>query len=110
MGFNGELADTGWIQLPSSLSGWGIQYRVRNGVCFVLVNGLDTIPDSATPTVLTSSPLPAAYRPPTGARAGAYFGGFPGILTVTAAGHVEVVQQTGASRGSAAAVLSYPVD
>lgn len=107
--FDGGQADTGWIELASSLAGWGVQYRVRNGVCTVLVNGTDTIPD-ATVTTLTSAQLPAAYRPPTLARVGGYFGGFPGVITVDTGGDVSCLHQSGSPRGSVAAVLSYPVD
>jgi hypothetical protein len=109
MGFNGDQADTGWITLPSDVDDWGIQYRVRNGVCTVLVDG-GYASTSGTDHTISNANLPAAYRPPANARVGGYFEGHPGVVSVHPGGSVAAIQQSGAGRSSVAAVLSYPVD
>lgn len=105
------FADTGWITLPSVLTGGGVYYRVTRGVVYIVIDGVVTTVSGTVLTVSTSS-LPVALRPvnPAGQlRAGGYFGGFPGTITVDNTGTVTAVQNSGANRATVAGSLSYPV-
>ena len=101
--------DTDWTVLASSLTGWGIKYRRRGFMLTVLVDGGFTSADGTTYALSTAN-LPTALRPPTTARAGGYFGGYPGSVWVGTDGSVGAQQQSGASRGSVAATITYAID
>lgn len=112
--FNAVLAelraariDGGWQVLASSVGDYGIKYRIKGGYVTVRVDGSYTTTSGTTHTLSTAN-LPAEARPDNSSRSGGYFGGHPGTVTVTAAGAVEAIQQSGANRGSVAAILVYP--
>lgn len=113
--FNAVLAelraartDGGWQTLASDVTGgYGIKYRIKGGYVTVRVDGSYTTTSGTTHTLSTAN-LPPEARPDTSSRSGGYFGGHPGTVTVTAAGAVEAIQQSGANRGSVAATLVYP--
>lgn len=102
-------SDTGWVTLPSIVGGaWGIQYRCIDNVVTVIVDG-SFASTSGTSDVISTSNLPSQYRPPTIARTGAYFSGYPGTLSITANGVVTALQQSGAGRASISATMTYVV-
>lgn len=103
-----EWGDTDWIVLPSVVAGsWGIKYRRKSGFVSVVVDGTFTSTSSTSHTI-SSSALPAAFRPPTFVRTGGYFGAHPGTVSIGTDGVITAIQQSGASRGSVAAHFCYP--
>ena len=101
-------AGNGWTNFASSVTGTN-KYQVINGVVYVWVDGSFST-TSGTVYNLSTAPLPVGYRP-SGAsvRTGAYFGGWPGTLTVGPDGVVSCIQNSGATRASVSGMVIYPL-
>jgi hypothetical protein len=110
-GTNWVARDGAWTNLTKAavMTSGTLRYRVKSGMVTVQVDGSATIADGATAT-LTASAIPTALRPGTQFRSGAYLGGFAGSLTVQTDGNVTATNNTGASRGSVAGTITYPVE
>lgn len=99
--------DPGWTNFTSSITGTS-RYRQVGNVVFVHVDGTVDVPSGTTVTVSTS-PLPVAVRPSVVVRVGCSCTGYAAVMSVTAAGDVQVIQQSGAARTSMSGILSYPL-
>lgn len=100
--------DSGWITFASGLTAGTSRYREVDGIGYVNVDGTYATTSGTTHTI-SSAPLPAAIRPTANMRAGAYFGGFPGSLSINNLGDVTAIQNSGAGRTSVSGVIVYPL-
>lgn len=106
-----NLDDVAWTALSgSAVSGFGVQYKVKNGMVIVQVDGGIAMPGNTTGVDLASGTIPTALRPPSvSVRGGAYFTGRAGIIGVSTGGVVTAWQATGVATSSCGGTVSWPV-
>ena len=99
-----NLDDVAWTSLGNTA-----KYRVRNGFVCVYVNNSSFTIATATKTVISTSTIPAAYRPSSPVYSGAYFSGQVGLVEVDSDGNLYGTQNSGGSTSNVSGYVSYPI-
>lgn len=100
--------DAGWTTFASSVTGVS-RYRQINSTGYIHVDGTVSTTSNVILNV-SNAPLPASMWPTAAAmRAGAYFAGYPGVMSIDTAGNVTAIQTTGAAKTSLSCILAYPL-
>lgn len=99
-----NIDDVAWTSLGNSS-----KYRVKTGVVYVYVNNGSFTIATNTKTVISTSAIPAAYRPSGPVYSGAYFSGQVGLVEVDSDGNLYGTQNSGGSTSNVSGFVSYPV-
>lgn len=99
-----NVDDVAWTNL-----GNGSKYRVKNGVVYAYVNNGSFSTPNAIKTQVSTSAIPAAYRPSSGVYGAGYFAGGAYLVEVDTDGNLYALQNGGGTTTNITGMVSYPV-